>query len=233
MNWKDALRGKVVKTVVHPKTKREGVIRLSLGRANGISHFFAREIDSDRTQSPFVASTSNEVYMWLMEQLAMTGDTDKLDWLPVIEVSLDDKEDGSYRRGDWGRKKENLGVEVCRYYIALQRDETKWVRLSWDKCDPEKSGCLADKDKFSASEEWKEGPQEPASKPTSPCKGLLGAPRHGVQTALPRSQYLHRRVHPGTLVRGPDDTPAGRGKPQGPRGSDRHQSRLCNGPADR
>lgn len=150
-------KGAVVQKVVHPKTKREGVIRLDKRTMT----FFAREFDAEYTTEPFASTNGTEVERWLMEQLKRTAGDNNLEWIPVIEVETGGASHHYYRDDSKENHKEDIGLRIKRYYIALTRDEREWRVLKWEEVDENSVTCVPDNEKYAASRNYALGPKSP------------------------------------------------------------------------
>lgn len=149
-----AWRGAVVEKVVHPKTKRSGVVRLDTRSMT----FWAREVDTDTRLPVYSNASGDAVRSWLMEQLARSTAADLLEWEPVIEIEYGAGDPYSrYEAGPGAR----IEIGFTRYYLALTKDKAAWRKLSWAEGDPKSAGALDPLDRFAASTEYGRGPKAP------------------------------------------------------------------------
>ncbi len=146
------MRGAIVEKVESRKTHRTGVIRLD----KRSMEFWARADDTDTTQEPFVSKDGREVRAWLLKQLDRTSEADRLEWIPVVQVSYGGESSHRYREDH--TTGHSLKVEMDRYWLALTHDKREWRKLPWDSCDPDSPVVVPENDRYAASRRYAEGP---------------------------------------------------------------------------
>lgn len=149
-------KGAIVDRVTDVTTGRDGVVRLDKSRM-----IFFAELGNEREETYTSAESTDggAVKRWLAAHLARTAITDRLQWIPVIEINDSSNEDSSYGRRHEKGLRARCSVEIERYYLALTLDQRQWKKLAWEQCDADSPGRLSDDEMYGSSADFRPGPK--------------------------------------------------------------------------